>query len=414
VVLGAAVGVAACGGSDNKSASFSMTIGHLAPVSGYLSDFAPAAGKAADLAGAQINQAIDEVGADQTVTIKQEDDHTDTRTGVRAARTLVTADKASCLVGSWSAAVSERVAKEVAIKDKVLQISPAATDDALSELTDSGLVNRTVTPDLLQGPALADVIEDNIGGAQGRRVNIGASNDAYGKNITRTFGVAWRRKGGRVGTTVFYDPNQRSYGSQAKKIVSGSPAAFVIVASTGAYRKLGPALVRTGVWDPVRTFVTDGLAVNDLPKMAGSEATEGMRGTVPGSPDTGAAAEGFDQLYAKDGSRRGLFDAQTFDAVILCYLAAVAAGKPDAGAMAQELRAVSGPGGKKYTWKQLPDAIKALQDGDDIDYEGASGPIDLDDKGDPTAGVYDLFRFENGKADVFGEVPVAPDANRDG
>jgi branched-chain amino acid transport system substrate-binding protein len=263
-----------------------------------------------------------------------------------------------------------------------------------------------VTPDQLQGPALAGVIEDNMGGAQGRRVSIGASDDAYGKNIARTFGVAWRRKGGRVGDTVFYGPNQRSYGSEAKQIVSGSPAAFVIAGSVASYQKLGPALVRTGGWDPAKAFVTDGLASNNLPKLAGSDATEGMRGTVPGSPDTGAAAEGFDQLYTKDAnSARGLFDAQTFDAVILCYLAAVAAGKPDAVAMAQELRAVSGPGGKKYTWKQLPDAIKALQNGDDIDYEGASGPIDLDDKGDPTAGVYDLFRFKGGKADVFGEVP---------
>ena len=414
MVLGAAVSLAACGGGENKSASFNMTIGHLAPVTGYLSDFAPAAGKAADLAGAQINQAIDDVGADQTVTVKQKDDHTDTRAGVRAARALVAADQAPCLVGSWSAAVSERVAKEVSMKDKVLQISPAATDDALSELADNGLVNRTVTPDSLQGPTLADVIEDDTGGAQGKRVSIGASNDAYGKNIARTFDVAWRRKGGRTGTTVFYAPNQRSYGPQAKKIVSGSPAAFVIVASVGDYQKLGPALVRTGQWDPARTFVTDGLASSNLPKTAGTGATEGMRGTVPGSPDTGAAAEGFDQLYATDGSRRGLFDAQTFDAVILCYLAAVAAGKPDAVAMAKELRAVSAPGGKKYTWKQLPDAIKALQNGDDIDYEGASGPIDLDDKGDPTAGVYDLFRFKDGKADVFGEVPVGPNANQDG
>jgi ABC-type branched-subunit amino acid transport system substrate-binding protein len=415
VVLGAAVSLAACGGSENKSASFNMTIGHLAPVTGYLSDFAPPAGKAADLAAAQINQAIDEVGADQTVTLKQKDDHTDTRAGVRAARELVDADNATCLVGSWSAAVSQRVAKEVAIPDKVLQISPAVTDEVLSDLADNGLVNRTATPDSLQGSALADVIEDNLGGAQGKRVSIGASNDAYGKSIARSFGVAWQRKGGRVGSRVSYGPEQRSYGSEAKKIVSGGPAAFVIAGSVTSYQKLGPALVRTGRWDPAKTFVTDGLASNNLPKLAGSDATEGMRGTVPGSPDTGEAAESFDQLYTKDaGSSRGLFDAQTFDAVILCYLAAVAAGRPDGADLAQELRAVSGPGGKKYTWEQLPDAIKALQGGDDIDYEGASGPIDLDDKGDPTAGVYDLFRFKDGKADVFGEVPVAPDANRDG
>ncbi len=332
---------------------------------------------------------------------------TDPRAGVRAARELVDAEKATCLVGSWSAAVTERVAKAVSIKDSVLQISPAATDDGISDLEDNGLVNRTATPDSLQGPALADVIEDNLGGAQGRKVNIAASNDTYGKDIARTFAVAWQRKGGQVGARVFYDPSQRSYASEARKVISGSPAAFVIVATVGSYQKLGPALVRTGRWDPAKTFVTDGLASNNLPKMVGSDATEGMRGTVPGSPDTGEAADSFNQLYTKDtGSRRGLFDAQTFDAVILCYLTAVAAGRPVGGDMAKELRAVSGPGGKKYTWEQLPDAIKALQDGDDIDYEGASGPVDLDDKGDPTAGVYDLFRFEDGKADVYGEVPI--------
>ena len=60
--------------------------------------------------------------------------------------------------------------------------------------------------------------------------------------------------------------------------------------------------------------------------------------------------------------------------MILCYLAAVAAGSTDGEEMAAELQDVSGPGGDKYTFEQLPDAIKALQNGDDIDYEGASGP----------------------------------------
>ena len=160
--------------------------------------------------------------------------------------------------------------------------------------------------------------------------------------------------------------------------------------------------------------MTDGLASNNLPKLAGSDATEGMRGTRSGLSGHRRGGGGL-----RPALHEGLpvpprtFDAQTFDAVILCYLAAVAAGRPDGADMAQELRAVSGPGGKKYTWKQLPDAVKALQDGNDIDYEGASGPIDLDDEGDPTAGVYDLFRFKDGKADVFGEVPVAPNASQE-
>ena len=68
--------------------------------------------------------------------------------------------------------------------------------------------------------------------------------------------------------------------------------------------------------------------------------------------------------------------------------------------MARSCTDVSGPGGTKYTFEQLPDAIKALQNGEDIDYEGASGPIDLDEQGDPTAGVYDIYRYKGGKIDV--------------
>ena len=139
----------------------------------------------------------------------------------------------------------------------------------------------------------------------------------------------------------------------------------------------------------------------------GRDATEGMRGTAPGSPDKGAAAEAFDKAYtAAGGPDRQTFDAQNFDATILCYLSAVAAGSTDGKEMAAKLQDVSGPGGTKYTFEQLPDAIKALQNGDDINYEGASGPLDLNDQGDPTSGVYDIYRYKDGKIDVYDELPV--------
>ena len=112
-----------------------------------------------------------------------------------------------------------------------------------------------------------------------------------------------------------------------------------------------------------------------------------MRGTAPGSPDSGAASEAFDKVYtARRGPERQTFDAQNFDAVILCYLAAVAAGSTDGKEMAASCRTSPARRGTKYTFEQLPEAIKALQDGDDINYEGASGPLDLNDHGDPTVG----------------------------
>ena len=405
----ATVGLAACGddGGGGGETTLNLTIGDLVPLTGDLSDFGPPGRKAADLAVDQIQAAVKEVGVDHTVKIVHEDDQTDAQAGVQAARKLVDAENANCIAGSWASDVSIPVARSVAIREEVLMISPASTDDAISELDDDDLINRTPPPDRFQGPTLANLVEDALGGAQGKTINIGARNDAYGSNLTETFSGPWQEKGGRIGERVLYDPEQPSYNSEARQIAGGDPDGYVIIDFPETYQKVGPALVRTGDWDPKKTFITDGLASSGLPDSAGREATEGMRGTAPGSPDAGAASEAFDKLYTDaPGPERQTFDAQNFDAVILCYLAAVAAGSTDGKDMAAELQDITGPGGDKYTWEQLPDAVRALQNGDDIDYEGASGPVDLNDQGDPTAGVYDIYRYRDGKIDVYDELPV--------
>jgi branched-chain amino acid transport system substrate-binding protein len=43
------------------------------------------------------------------------------------------------------------------------------------------------------------------------------------------------------------------------------------------------------------------------------------------------------------------------------------------------------PGGTEYSWQQLPEAVKALEAGEDINYMGASGPVDMDENGDASA-----------------------------
>ena len=83
--------------------------------------------------------------------------------------------------------------------------------------------------------------------------------------------------------------------------------------------------------------------------------------------------------------------------MVLCYLAAVAAGSTEGTDIAETIVDVTGPGGTKYSWQQLPQAIKALQNGEDIDYKGASGPIDWDENGDLSRYVYDISEFRDGK-----------------
>lgn len=414
-LLAAAVGVAACGDDDDDEppaggeVSLDLTIGDLVPLTGDFSDFGPPLEKAADLAVDQIGAAIQEVGADHQVSIVHEDTATSPQPGVQAARKVV-ADGATCIAGAVASAVTIPVAESVTIPEGILEIT-ISTSDEITGLDDDGLVNRITPPDSSQGPALADVIEKDLGGAQGRTVNVGARNDAYGTNLADTFSEAWEEKGGEIGERVDYDTAQPSYDSEARDLVSGDPDLWVIIDFPETYAKVGPALVRTGEWDPRRTWSVDGLASGTLADDVGQEPTEGMRGTVPGIPKGEESAEAFDELYQQaPGPGRQAFDAHNFDQVVLCYLSAVAAGSTEGRAMAERVRDVSGPPGTAYTFEQLPEAIQALQEGEEIDYQGVSGPIDMDAAGDTTAGVYDVWRFKAGELENFDQVPVEREA----
>jgi branched-chain amino acid transport system substrate-binding protein len=404
--------LAACGGDDDgeeapegEEASFELVIGDLVPLTGDFSDFGPPLQKAADLAVEQINAAIQEVGADHQVSIVHGDTETSPQPGVQAARKAVS-DGATCIAGAVASAVTIPVAESVTIPEGILEITISTSDD-ITGLVDDGLVNRITPPDSFQGPALADVVEQDLGGAEGRTVNVGARNDAYGTNLADTFSEAWEEKGGEIGERIDYDTAQPSYDSEARDLVSGDPDLWAIIDFPETYAKVGPALVRTGEWDPQRTWSVDGLASGTLPDDAGREAAEGLRGTVPGIPEGEESAEAFDRVYQQaPGPGRQAFDAHNFDQVVLCYLAAVAASSADGPAMAEQVREVSGPPGEAFTFEQLPEAIEALQEGEDIDYQGVSGPIDMDDAGDTTAGVYDLWRFKGGELENFDQVPL--------
>ncbi|HYH53564.1 MAG TPA: ABC transporter substrate-binding protein, partial [Solirubrobacterales bacterium] len=238
-------------------------------------------------------------------------------------------------------------------------------------------------------------------------------NDLYGTGFADSLEAELEDRGATVAEKVVYDPEQPSYNSEAGTLTSGNPDNYVIIDFPETFAKLGPALARTGTWDPQATFITDGLSTSDLTELAGPEITEGMQGTAPGAftGDTaGGAPDAFDKLFkGADGPPRNLFDANVFDNVVLCYLGAVAAGSSNGDEIAEALPDVTAPGGQKVTFEDLPEAIEALEKGQDIDYEGASGPIDWEENGDLSRYIYDISEFKDGKLTKVDTVEVKAD-----
>jgi ABC-type branched-subunit amino acid transport system substrate-binding protein len=407
-VLAAMVTLAACGSDETSSGPqrLDLKIGNLVPRTGFLDPFGVPAQQAADLAADEIRKAAAKAGAQHKVTLTHVDYRSEPKVAVDASKKLVEAGS-SCLVGPWAGGHVDRVATKVAIPEKVLEITPAASGDAQSKADDLGYLNRVVPPDRLQAHALVELLDEKLrGGARGKKVNVGAlegvgpgQQSTYAKELATEFEDAWTGKGGRIGRQETYRLDQPDIEDEVNGLASGDPDAWVFFDFAETYARVGNDLVNSkdSKFTPKRAFGTDSLANLRLVNLA-PLATNGLRGVAISAPKRGDAAKEFDRRFTARGeAKRQTFDAQEFDAVVLCYLSAVAAGSTSGKAMAGKVRDVSAPPGRKFTWLQLDLAIKALEAGQDIDYEGASGAINMNDDGDPTAGVYDVYEFKGGK-----------------
>ena len=104
---------------------------------------------------------------------------------------------------------------------------------------------------------------------------------------------------------------------------------------------------------------------------------------------------------------------ESYDATIVPAIAAVAAKNDNAKAIAQEMVAVSGPPGTKCS--AFKECVDLLNNGEEIDYEGVSSPINFGNTGSPTAATIGIFEykddntFEN-KDFITGEITENPKA----
>ena len=397
-IAAAAMIAAGCGdddgggnGGDGAGFDGTLKVGAIAPLTGSLDAFGGAGEAAVELAVAQANDALEAAGLDGKVeAIVEDGQSTESQAATSAAEKLVRTDDVSCIVGEWASGSTEAVAESVTIDEGIPLISPASTAGSITDLDG---VYRVVPSDNLQADVLAAAIADDLGGKG--TVSVAALNNTYGTGLAEAFTKAATDAGLTVNDPVLIAEAAKQLDTEAGTLVEGSPDAFVVIAYPGEWTVLGPALARTGKWDAAKTWGTDGLRDEGL---AGEKANAGMRGTAPATDETSELATAFQDLWDEEVDvDRALFDSGNFDATLLCVLAAVKAGSTDPGDIGDALQDVSGPGGDEADFRDLESAFTMLADGDDIDFQGVTGPIDFDENGDVTAASYDVWTFEGGK-----------------
>ena len=384
--------------NDNggESANQGLKLGTLLPITGDLSSIGQNMPTAVQLAVDTINACGGVNG--QPVTLVKEDDQTDPVAGSAAMTKLAEVDKVAGVVGSFASSVST-AALDVAVRNNVMMISPGSTSPVFTNRAKNGEFNgfwaRTAPPDTYQAQALAALAKKQ----EFQNVSTVVINNDYGVAFEQEFVNSFQDLGGKVinaSNPVRYDPKAVTLDSEASAAFANNPQAVVgvLYAETGSL--LLQAAFKQGLTKGVTVLLTDGVYSEDFTKQVGKTADSnsiiaGALGTVPGAD--GKALEDFSTFWAEKTNNTPItaFVPHTYDATVLLMLAAQASGQNTGEGIKSKIQEVSGGDGTEVT--DPCQAIELLKKGEKVNYQGASGNVDIDENGD-VVGVYDVWQVQ--------------------
>jgi ABC-type branched-subunit amino acid transport system substrate-binding protein len=399
----AAVGlsVAPAQGAAAKNCAFQLKIGDVLPFTGDLAAYGANLDRAVKIAVGLQNAALKKAGLSKQISVKlvgSEDGQTQATASVEAATKLIKVNHANVIIGEMASSATIPMAQSVTIPNKVVQISPTSSAPQISDIPDNGYLWRTYPSDTLQGKVLAQAAVDAFG--KGAKLNVGARNDAFGTALKQLFVTEYERLGGKIGVNISWNPTQATFDTEAGQLVSGSPAGWVIIDFPDTFAKFAPSLVRSGKWDPSKTFMTEALKNATVLDAIGTPVV-GLRGTAAsaaGGP-AGASFAAYWKSHITGAKPYTGFEGTALDAANVAFLAALQACSASPAKIKANLVSVSGPPGTKVTYLQLGKAIKLLRAGKEIDYEGAFSPVDFDAKGDIGSAVFEIWKY-SGKGTI--------------
>ena len=359
-----------------------LTIGGLLPQTGDLSFLGPPEEAGAALAISEVNAAGGVLGqpvawlpgdsgdADPDVANPTVDAHL--------------AANADVILGAASSGISLNVIDKITGACKI-QFSPANTSPQFTDYDDDDLYFRTAPSDILQGQVLADLmVADGVANAA-----ILARQDSYGEGLLQYTQAPFEEQGGEVVLDQVYDPEAQSFEAEVDAVVSEDPDALVMIGFEESSRILNSLFEQGFTPDEKQIYLVDGNVGNTLGEdFAEPGVLSGIKGTLPAAELT----EDFrGQLLGVDPALTDFsYGPETYDAVIIAALATVAADTDDPAAVAAQINGITRDGTACETYA---DCVALLEDGEDIDYNGPSGPQEFSQPGEPTAASFAILSY---------------------
>ena len=401
VLATASLVLTACGqdadtpaGEDNTAASpetsapanagdGTLVVGTLLPQTGDLAFLGPPEFAGVDAAVTDINAAGGVLGKDVTQVKADSGDGTPDIAGASVDNLL--SANVDVVVGAAASGVSLSVINKITDAG-VVEFSPANTSPTFDDpKTDPhNLYFRTAPSDVLQGAVLSNtIVQDGH-----TNVAILARQDSYGELLASETEKGIEGGGANVAAKILYSADATNYTAEINEIAASNPDAIALIAFNET-TKIIPAMIAKGIGPKdVQIYFVDGNTADyseDFPP----GTLEGVKATYPGAELT----EDFRQrmLEADPKLKEFTYGPESYDATVMTALAAIAANSDDPQTFAPEIINISRDGTECTSFEECK---TMLEDGEDIDYSGVSGPVDLGDTGSPTKATIGIFEYQ--------------------
>lgn len=373
------------GDDGNADLGDSVTFGWLLPQTGPIASLGDPQVAALDLAAADINEAGGILGAE--LSFSGGDEAGDPAVAGQAVDRLLS-EGVPVIIGAGSSAISLSVIDKITGAGTV-QCSGMNTTPELTDYPDEGLYFRTVPSDVLQGAVLAERMAAD--GAED--VVIMSRSDAYATGIANATEAAITDAGMNVVERIDYDPNSQNLDAEVRSAAAADPDAIVLFSFDEGAKILQGLIQADAGPDDVSLYGTDALPIAALaetvdPSDAG--VLEGMTFTQASSGEGAPFTERL--LEASPDLSTTAFTPYFYDCAVLSALAIEKSGSADPTVFAEEMVSLTNGTEECSTFA---DCKAKLEEGADVQYVGAAGPLMFSDAGEPTTGLYDVLVMQD-------------------
>ncbi len=332
------------------------------------------------------------------------DTNTDPTIAIEEARRVIEIEGVHAIVGAHSSTNSIAIAESITGPAGIPQISPASSSPQLAVAEDNDFLFRATLNDKVQGPALAQLVNE-----QGyTNVGVVYRDDAWGQGIAEAFEQAFTERWSGQVVLIPVAPQQPSYLSEIQQSRRNDPEALVML----AYVPEGTIILResleNGLYD---RFVFGPTSRNpQLLEAIGAEYLGDMQGTAPGTAPGTESALLWEAAFIDEYERPYGFPytKQAYDATIAFALAAQAAQSTDGAAIRGQLRRIGAAPGQVVLAEvgSIRLGLEAARQGEDLDYEGAAQSLEWDEHGDLARGYVGIWKFtSDGTIEDTGVIP---------